>query len=108
MTTSYHINDIRNVALAGYGASGKTSLADALLFARGLKELPTAHVATLTLAEPLTAAALGTLVLGEQLSAPAALGAAMVLGGLAALAVKPRKRTQPALGRPRMVQDSAG
>ena len=35
MTTTYHIADIRNVALAGHGASGKTSLADALLFAAG-------------------------------------------------------------------------
>ena len=35
MTTTYHIADIRNIALAGHGASGKTSLADALLFAAG-------------------------------------------------------------------------
>ena len=35
MTTTYHIADIRNVALAGHGASGKTSLADALLFTAG-------------------------------------------------------------------------
>jgi elongation factor G len=35
MTTTYHIPDIRNVALAGHGASGKTSLADALLAAAG-------------------------------------------------------------------------
>jgi elongation factor G len=35
MTTSYHIADIRNIALAGHGASGKTSLADALLFSAG-------------------------------------------------------------------------
>ncbi len=35
MTTTYHIADIRNVALAGHGASGKTSLADALLFTSG-------------------------------------------------------------------------
>jgi len=35
MTATYHITDIRNVALAGHGASGKTSLADALLFAAG-------------------------------------------------------------------------
>ncbi len=35
MTTTYHITDIRNLALAGHGASGKTSLADALLFAAG-------------------------------------------------------------------------
>src|SRR6516162_6331321 len=35
MSTTYHIADILNVALAGHGASGKTSLADALLFAAG-------------------------------------------------------------------------
>jgi len=35
MATVYHTADIRNVALAGHGASGKTSLADALLFAAG-------------------------------------------------------------------------
>jgi elongation factor G len=35
MSTTYHIKDIRNIALAGHGASGKTSLADALLFASG-------------------------------------------------------------------------
>jgi elongation factor G len=35
MSTTYHIADIRNVALAGHGASGKTSLADALLFVAG-------------------------------------------------------------------------
>lgn len=35
MTTAYHVPDIRNVALAGHGASGKTSLADALLFLGG-------------------------------------------------------------------------
>jgi elongation factor G len=35
MATTYHVADIRNIALAGHGASGKTSLADALLFAGG-------------------------------------------------------------------------
>ncbi len=35
MTTTYHIADIRNIALAGHGASGKTSLADAMLHAAG-------------------------------------------------------------------------
>lgn len=79
-----------------------------VLFARGLEQLPTAHVTTLTLAEPLTAAALGTLVLGEQLSPRAALGAAMVLGGLAALAIKGRTSRQPALATPSVVQDSPG
>ena len=36
MTTTYHITDIRNIALAGHGASGKTSLADAMLYASGV------------------------------------------------------------------------
>ena len=36
MSLTYHTTDIRNVALAGHGASGKTSLADALLFAGGV------------------------------------------------------------------------
>ena len=35
-TLAYHINDIRNVALAGHGASAKTSLADALLQTAGI------------------------------------------------------------------------
>ena len=35
MSTTYHITDIRNIALAGHGASGKTTLADALLYAAG-------------------------------------------------------------------------
>ncbi len=35
MATTYHIGDIRNIALAGHGASGKTTLADALLFTAG-------------------------------------------------------------------------
>lgn len=35
MATVYQTTDIRNIALAGHGASGKTTLADALLFAAG-------------------------------------------------------------------------
>jgi DME family drug/metabolite transporter len=62
-----------------------------ILFARGLRHLPTAEVATLTLAEPVTAAALGMVVLGEQLSPSAALGATLVIAGLAALAARPRR-----------------
>jgi drug/metabolite transporter, DME family len=60
------------------------------LFARGLERLSAAETATLTLAEPLTAALLGLVVLSERVSASAGLGAALVLGGLVVLAA-PRK-----------------
>ncbi|HEY8492631.1 MAG TPA: DMT family transporter, partial [Myxococcota bacterium] len=62
-----------------------------LLFARGLRRLSASETATLTLAEPLTAATLGVIVLSERMSAPAALGAALILGGLLALAAPSRK-----------------
>ncbi len=42
-----------------------------MLYIRGLMSLPTATAVTLALAEPLTAATLGVLVLGEQLTVPA-------------------------------------
>jgi DME family drug/metabolite transporter len=77
-----------------------------VLFARGLNHLPTAEVATLTLAEPLTAAALGTIVLGEQLTAGAAAGAAMVLGGLAALALRAPAKNEPRRAPAPVVQDA--
>jgi len=70
-----------------------------LLFARGLKRLSAAETATLTLAEPLTAALLGVIVLGEHLTAPAALGGMLILGGLVVLAgpdIRRRPATVPA------------
>jgi DME family drug/metabolite transporter len=62
-----------------------------LLFAHGLKRLTAAETATLTLAEPLTAALLGVVVLSEQLTVPAACGAALVLAGMIALATPERR-----------------
>jgi DME family drug/metabolite transporter len=62
-----------------------------VLFARGLKRLTAAETATLTLAEPLTAALLGVVVLAERLSPAAALGAALVLAGLLVLATPQRR-----------------
>lgn len=53
-----------------------------LLFGGGLRRLPASSVATLTLAEPLTAAVLGVLVLGERPGATAAVGALLLLSGL--------------------------
>ncbi|QEC46561.1 EamA family transporter [Baekduia soli] len=66
-----------------------------LLFARGLRHLPASEVATLTLGEPVTAAVLGAVVLGERPGALAVAGILVILGGLAVLAL-PRARTAPA------------
>jgi drug/metabolite transporter, DME family len=56
------------------------------LFARGLGRVSAAEASTLTLAEPLTAAALGVLLLGETPSAAVGAGAALLLAGLVVLA----------------------
>ena len=68
-----------------------------VLFARGLRELTPGETATLTLAEPLTATGLGVLALGERPGAVAAIGAALVLAGLLALAL-PARASRPATG----------
>lgn len=65
-----------------------TTAAAYLLFARGLRRLPTGTVGTLCLAEPLTAAALGVLALGERPAPQAAAGAICLLAGLL-LAARP-------------------
>jgi len=57
------------------------------LFARGLRELAPTTVVTLVLAEPVTATALGVLVLGERPGITAAIGALLVLAGLLLLAL---------------------
>jgi drug/metabolite transporter, DME family len=75
------------LALAGYLGAVTTTLAY-ILFAKGLKQIGASETATLTLAEPVTAMALGFLVLGERPGAAAVAGAALVLAGLALLAVR--------------------
>lgn len=66
-----------------------------IAFARGLQHLSAGETATLTLAEPLTAAALGALVLNERPGALAIAGAALVLAGLVALALPGRREPTP-------------
>jgi drug/metabolite transporter, DME family len=63
-----------------------------VLFARGLERTRASETTTLTLAEPLTAAALGVIALGERPGLAAAAGAALVMSGLAVLALRPAKR----------------
>jgi DME family drug/metabolite transporter len=59
-----------------------------ILFANGLRTLPASEVATLTLAEPVTATALGAVVLGERPGALAVAGIALVIAGLIVLAFR--------------------
>ncbi len=81
----------RGITLALYLGLLPTALAY-VLFARGLERMSAAEVTTIVLAEPVTATALGTLALGERVGAAGAVGAALVLAGLALLAVRPRGR----------------
>jgi DME family drug/metabolite transporter len=88
------------IALALFLGAIPTALAY-VLFARGLRHLTPGETATLTLAEPLTAAGLGVLALGERPGAVAAIGAALVLLGLLTLAAPARAR------RPRLASAPA-
>jgi DME family drug/metabolite transporter len=84
-------------ALALYLGAIPTALAY-VLFARGLERIGAPETATLTLAEPVTAAVLGVVVLAERPSVASAAGALLVLGGLAMLALRggPRIARRPA------------
>jgi DME family drug/metabolite transporter len=87
------------LVLAVYLGALPTALAYTL-FARGLKRIGAGETATLILGEPVTAAALGFIVLGERPGAAALVGAGLVLAGLALLALRPngapRMRARPA------------
>jgi DME family drug/metabolite transporter len=78
------------LALVLYLGAVPTALAY-VLFARGLERTGASETATLTLAEPLTAAALGVLALGERPGLAACAGALMVMGALAVLALRPAR-----------------
>src|SRR4051794_29512864 len=84
------------IALAVYLGAIPTALAY-VLFSRGLRSLTSGETATLVLAEPLTAAALGVAALGEQPSVAAGAGAMLVLAGLAMLAIPRRRSLAPAV-----------
>lgn len=70
---------------------GATTLAY-VLFGRGLARVPAPTAATLTLAEPLTAAVLGVALLAERPAPVGWAGAGLVLAGLAVLTVRPPSR----------------
>lgn len=58
------------------------------LFARGLQSVQVGTAVTLSLAEPMTAATLGILVLGEQLNLQAFLGISFIFAGLVVLVAR--------------------
>jgi len=74
-----------------------TTVAAYLLYGRGLRSVPAPAAVTLGLAEPLVAALLGLVVLGERLSGASVAGLVLVGLALAALAV-PGRTWRP--GRP--------
>jgi DME family drug/metabolite transporter len=84
------------LGLALYLGAIPTALAY-VLFSRGLRGLTSGETATLVLAEPLTAATLGIVALGEQPSVAGGAGAALVLAGLAILALPGRRAIEPAV-----------
>ncbi len=62
-----------------------------LLFLGGLKKISSSAAVTLSLAEPLTAALLGVLLVGEYLSPLSWIGVGLLLGGIVVLTVGARK-----------------
>jgi DME family drug/metabolite transporter len=83
------------LAMAAYLAAVPTALAY-VLFSRGLRHMSSGETATLVLAEPLTAAVLGVVALGEHPSPTAGIGALLVLAGLLVLAAPGRRRLRTA------------
>lgn len=77
-----------------------TTVVAYLFFAAGLARIPAATAATVSLAEPLTAAVLGVAVLGERLALVGIFGAGLIISGLLVLLVTDdrRARNRVALG----------
>ncbi|MEJ5945618.1 EamA family transporter [Pseudokineococcus basanitobsidens] len=78
-----------------------TTAAAYLLFAYGLRRLPAATVGTLSLAEPLTAATLGLVVLGERPGPWAVAGGLCLLLGLVLVALRPHRTGAGVVATPR-------
>lgn len=81
------------IAVVFYLGIATTSVAY-ILFSTGLKCIPSSSAVTLSLAEPLTAALLGVIVVGERLNATSWAGIALLLGGILVLTFSGRKRKE--------------
>jgi drug/metabolite transporter, DME family len=99
LTPSGGLTQPGGLALALYLGAIPTALAY-ILFARGLARIGASETATLTLAEPVTAAALGVALLGERPAFIAVVGAGLVLSALALLAMRPGTRATSATPAP--------
>lgn len=86
----------RAIAVALHLGLTATALAY-LLFAHGLKTIPVSTAVTLSLAEPMTEATLGIVVLGELLNSQAFFGICLIFAGLAVLLLKRKIRTHVAV-----------
>ncbi len=62
-----------------------------ILFSAGLKRIPSSSAVTLSLAEPLTAAILSVIVVGEHLDGTSWMGIFLLLGGILVLTLSGRK-----------------
>lgn len=67
------------------------------LFGRGLRGLPAAQVATLTLLEPVTATLLGVLVLQEAFTLSTAAGMLLLVAGPVILTARVPRAGRPAM-----------
>lgn len=81
----------QGIATTVYLGIATTSVAY-ILFSYGLKRIPSSSAVTLSLAEPLTAAVLSVLIVGERLSYTSWMGIALLLGGILVLTFSGGKR----------------
>lgn len=88
------LNDAGNVGIILYLGLATTSIAY-VFYARGLNKIPSSSALTLSLAEPTTAAILGVLIVGENLSGMSWVGILLLLGSIVVLTVgsKSKKKT---------------
>ncbi len=80
----------RGISVVLYLGIVTTSVAY-ILFSAGLKRIPSSSAVTLSLAEPLTAAILSVIVVGERLDATSWIGIFLLLGGILVLTLSGRK-----------------
>lgn len=80
----------RGISVVLYLGIATTSVAY-ILFSAGLKRIPSSSAVTLSLAEPLTAAILSVIVVGERLNATSWMGVVLLLGGILVLTLRGRK-----------------